>query len=407
MCSLSYQPPVIIAVHIPRFSLLIALLRARRPLDAPVALGPEPGAPQVVGESTAVAEAQGVEPGLRVGEALARCPSLELVVPDPAAVAEEAEVVICRLEELGATVEPGPPGQVCFSADGLLRLHGGLEPLLRRTRAALPVGAGGRVGTGPGRFVAIEAARSSTPDRPLVLDGGEVSEFLAPLPISRLVDDADVSPDLVSTLKDLGITTLGRLAELPVRSVGARLGPAGHRAHQLARGTDDLPLIPRTPPAPLEQRFHFPEPVGARPALRAAARLLLGEVAASARARGRAIRALELRARLEEGGSWSRALTLRDATADPKRLETAALPSLDEVEGSVEELRLRVDASGSLAGHQLAAIRTEDEERSRRAGEAIRQVRTALGDEVILRAVEVEPWSRLPERRWALVPYDN
>jgi hypothetical protein len=34
-------------------------------------------------------------------------------------------------------------------------------------------------------------------------------------------------------------------------------------------------------------------------------------------------------------------------------------------------------------------------------------VRTALGDEVILRAVEVEPWSRLPERRWALVPYDN
>jgi protein ImuB len=398
---------MIVAVHIPRFSLLIALLRARRPLDAPVALGPEPGAPQVVGESTSVAEAQGVEPGLRVGEALARCPSLELVVPDPAAVAEETEEVVCRLEELGAAVEPGPPGQACFSADGLLRLHGGLDPLLRRTRAALPVGAGGRVGAGHGRFVAIQAARESSPDRHLVLHDDEVRELLSPLPVSRLVDDADIQPDLVSTLKNLGITTLGRLADLPAHSVGARLGPAGHRAHRLVQGIDEQPLNPRTPPAPLEQRFHFPEPVGARSALRAAARLLLGEVAASARARGRAIRALELRARLEGGGSWSRALTLRDATADPKRLDTAALPSLDEVEGSVEELRIRVDASGSLAGHQLAAIQTAAEERSRRAGEAIRQVRTALGDEVILRAVEVEPWSRLPERRWALVPYEG
>ncbi len=386
----------------------MALLRARRPLDAPIALGPEPGAPQVVGECTPVAEAQGVEPGLRVGEALARCPALELVVPDPAAVAEEAEGMVRRLEELGAAVEPGPPGQAFFSADGLLRLHGGLDPLLRRTRAALPVGAGGRVGAAPGTFVAIQAARASAPDRQLTLRGGDdVRELLSSLPVARLVDDADVAPELVSTLRDLGITTLGRLSGLPARSVGARLGPAGHRAHRLARGIDDRPLAPRTPPAPLEQRFHFPQPVGARSALRAAARLLLGEIAASARARGRAIRALELRARLEGGGSWSRAMTLRDATADTERLDAAALPSLEEVQGSVEELRVRVDASGSLAGHQLTAIRSAADERSRRAGEAIRQVRAALGDEIILRAVEVEPWSRLPERRWALVPFDS
>jgi len=399
---------MIVTTHIPRFSLLIALLRGRRPMDAPIALGPEPGAPQVVGLCTPAAETQGVEPGLRIGEALARCPSLELVVPDPAAVAEESEQVVRRLEDLGASVEPGPAGQASFSATGLLRMHGGLEPLLRHARGALPVGAGGRTGVAPSRFAAIQAARAAAPGRHLVLaDEEEARALLSPLPTTRLVEDGDVSGKLVATLADLGITTLGRLAALPSGALGARLGREGDRARRLALGQEDRPLRPRVPPAPLERRFPFSDPVGARSALVAAARLMIAEIAASARARGRAIRAVELHVRHEGGGSWSRAFTLREATADPDRLTSAALPALDDVEGAVEELRVRVDASGDLAGHQLTAVRTATEERSRRAGEAVRQVRRSLGDEVILRVVEMESWSRLPERRWALVPYGD
>ena len=38
--------------------------------------------------------------------------------------------------------------------------------------------------------------------------------------------------------------------------------------------------------------------------------------------------------------------------------------------------------------------------------EAARQLRARYGRVPLYRAVEVEPWSRIPERRWALVPYD-
>jgi hypothetical protein len=76
------------------------------------------------------------------------------------------------------------------------------------------------------------------------------------------------------------------------------------------------------------------------------------------------------------------------------------------VSGPVDTLVIRADASGSVAGHQLAVIEPGTVERARRARDAIRQVRTAQGDEAVLRLVELEPWSRLPERRWALVPYD-
>jgi protein ImuB len=72
----------------------------------------------------------------------------------------------------------------------------------------------------------------------------------------------------------------------------------------------------------------------------------------------------------------------------------------------VEALTVRADASGSLGGHQLTVVAAADEERARRVREASRQVRSALGDDALLRPVEIEPGSRLPERRWALVPFE-
>jgi protein ImuB len=396
MCSM------IVAVHVPRLALLVALLRARRPLDAPVALGPDPGSPQVVGLCTPAAEAQGVRPGLRVGEALARCPGLDLVVADPDAAADASERTLERLEGAGFAVEPIGLDSAVFDARGTLRLHGGLDGVLRRVRAALPVGAGGRVGAAPSRFAALQAAHEAASGRPLVLVSEEVAGFLAPLPVARL----PLAPDMVRSLDDLGLRTIGQVADLPRAAALDRLGFPGLEAWRLARGEGDRAPRPRTPPRPLRATIAFPEPVGARPALEAAARLLLGELATAARGRGAALRTLTMRARLADGGSWVRDLALREATADPERLALAALPRLGEISAPVTELWIGGDASGALGGHQLTAIPSPAQERRTRSGEAVRQVRAAKGHEAMLRIVEIEPWSRLPERRWALTPYE-
>jgi protein ImuB len=394
---------LVVATLIPRFSLLIALRRAGRPPDAPVALGPQPGQAQVVGPCTPAAEMAGVHCGLRVSEALARCPTLELVTPDPDAVARAHEEIVARLEEMGAEVEPGEPGQACFHAAGLQRLHGGLDGVLRRTRAALPVGAGGLIGVAPSRFAAVQAARMADARTPLVITADGVATFLAPLPADRLPLD----PATLTALDALGLITMGQVADLPRAAALDRLGFPGLRAWLLARGGDDTPLAPRIPPQPLEASFTFPEPVGARQTLDAAARLLIDQLAAAALGRGCAVRALVMRARLEGGGSWTTSLTLREATADADRLMLAARPRLDEVGAPVESLSIRADASGDLGGRQLALLSVADDERMRRVNEAARQVRSSLGDHALLRAVEIEPWSHLPERRWAMVSLDN
>ena len=149
--------------------------RFRRATETPFNLvleAPELGGVQKVGEVSLSAEAFGVHPGMRLGEALARCPRLVLVPPDPAAVADSWERLLVRLESIGAAVEPERPGVTCFDARGLLRLHGGIEGVLGAARRALRIPA--RLGVAPSRFAAVAAATKARVRRPEIVSGGAV-----------------------------------------------------------------------------------------------------------------------------------------------------------------------------------------------------------------------------------------
>ena len=85
MCSGRTYVPVIACLSIPGLELQAALRRTPALALRPAALAPEAGAEPLLGPVTRAAEAAGVRPGMRLGEALATCPDLVLVEPDPAA----------------------------------------------------------------------------------------------------------------------------------------------------------------------------------------------------------------------------------------------------------------------------------------------------------------------------------
>jgi len=124
----------VVSVLIPRFGLLVALedggadegvMEERcRAMAKPVALAPEPGAAQLVGEVSERAEAMGVRAGMRVGEALSRCPELSLIPPDSERAERSWERVLRRLEGIGAEVESERPGEAFFEAASERRLEG-------------------------------------------------------------------------------------------------------------------------------------------------------------------------------------------------------------------------------------------------------------------------------------------
>ena len=181
-------PRVIACALIPRFALLSIMGERRALLTRPLALAPEPGGPQVIGETSGPAEAFGVRAGMRLGEALARCPELALVPPDPERAEAAWEEALRRLEAIGAAVEPGRPGEAFFEAAGLRGLWGGsLEGVLRRARKA--VGPSVRLGAGQTRLCAYAAARRSRPRRaPVIVPEAMTRAFLAPLPVGLLRD---------------------------------------------------------------------------------------------------------------------------------------------------------------------------------------------------------------------------
>jgi len=428
MCS-----PVVVCVLVPRFALLAALGDRGALLAQPVALAPEAGREQMVGEVSAPAEAFGVVAGMRLGEALSRCPELRLVPPDPEGVRGLWHEVLDRIERIGGAPESECAGAAFFEADGLRGIHGGdLGGVLAATRRSLdssrraksePIKDAGRspwwakgeaedaegrsfsarLGAGPARFAAYCAAREARPRRaPVVIEQRDATHFLAQLPAALLRSRPELGA-LPDVLDRLGVHTLGELAALPSRAVAERFGHPGLLALDLAHGRD-TPLEPRRPPEPVSERIDLPEAASGQQ-LERALEMLIARVLARRERRGRSLRALAVSARFVAGGTWRQATTLRSASADPERIRLALGGKLAELPSPAESLALEVEAFGPPAQDQGRLIDEQGAARRARLGEAVRQARQAAGEGAALRVLDVDPESRLPERRSVLAPF--
>jgi protein ImuB len=422
------RSPMVVCVLYPRFELLAALGDRRALVAEPVALAPEAGREQVVGEVSAPAEAFGVVRGMRLGEAMSRCPALRLVPPDPEGVRSLWHAVLDRLEAIGAAVESDTAGAAFFESAGLRGLHGGdLAGVLAATSRAL--GPGARLGAAPCRFAAHAAALQAkarrrpstaggalrgtaggtlrgtaggTPRGTVVVAAEAARDFLAPLPVALLRTRPELQA-LPEVFERLGIRTLGEVAALPSRAVAERFGHPGLLALDLACGRD-TPLAPRRPPEPVVERLDLPEAASGQQ-LERALELLLARVLARRERRGRALRGLAVSARFVAGGTWRTAVVLRQASADPERIRLALAPRLADLPAPAESLALEVEAFGPPAQDQGRLLDEAAAVRRARLGEAVRQARQAAGSEAALKVLDVDPGSRIPERRAVLAPF--
>jgi len=393
---------MIACLSIPGFELKAAL-RTRPSLELrPAALAPEPGGEPLVGPVTAAAEAAGVRPQMRLGEALATCPQLVLVDPDPAAAEQAWEELIRSLEDAGFAVDPAALGVAYFETRGVERLYGGLDGALRRALAAVGPNWDARIGVAGRRFAALAAASVARGGQLLVVRDEEVGNFLAPLPLDLL----PLEPQRSAELAALGVRRLGQLAGLPGGAVAERLGPDGRRAWSLARGGAAARVRGRRPPAELVESLEFPEAVGNELTLRRALGALVETALARPERRDRFIRKVALAARLVGGGSWRRSLTLREPSTDAERIRIALAPRLAELPAPVVELRLELVELTEPSGHQLELLAAGAEDRTR-LREGLRQVRASTGTGSVCTVVEVAPWSRIPETRALFVPRDD
>jgi DNA polymerase-4/protein ImuB len=361
---------------------------------------------------SSLARHAGVKPGMTVSQAIGLCPTLRLIEPDPVHYDDCFSRLLAALNEVSPVVEPGELGLAYLGCDGLEGIYGGpakvVEAIRRTSHAA-------RVGCGLGKFTAWVAASRAKPGEAVIVPGGAEQKFLASQPISVLPLDSDTH----RRLRQLGIRTLGALAALPEEAVTAQFGALGRRLWRLAAGRIAEPVAGRVAPEPIVAALTFFTPVGERELLAHALDQLIARALKHPRRIGWRVHAVRLRADMESGQmdsstnrSWVVNVLLKDPTADGARIAAPLKTRLEQSPptGGVE--RLVLEFTAFAPGTTELQLFARDAQAAARAGQqralrhAAREVRMRVKRAVLYHVIEVQPWSRLPERRYALIDFE-
>ena len=387
----------IACVHVPRFAVEVERQR-RNDLATRLTLIGD-GA---VFDCSLGAEASGVKRGMRMSEAIGLCHRAVVLPPDLPHYQRRFDEVLDFLQGYSPAVEAGELGSAYLSLDGLAVEP---EPFADKVIASLHrrFGFMASVGVAIGKFTAQVAAQTTRPGLAKIVPPEGVAAFLVPLPIGHLT----MSESMRWRLSLLGLHTMGDIARLPLGAFQQQFGSEGRRCWELARGIDHEPLVPRVKEETVVRRLQLPAAAVSLEAVLIGVERLVYAAYASPDRRGRWVRKAVVRATLDGGGSWELVVPFREALADPKDAWFAIKSAIARrpPERPVEELEVELVGLSGESGKQASMLEGKGK-LWRQVEEAARQLRAQQGRAPIGKVVEVEPWSRIPERRAALVEFD-
>jgi nucleotidyltransferase/DNA polymerase involved in DNA repair len=415
--------------YVEEFAVAIARRDDPRLRKRPVVIG---GSPEehvaVTGCSREAAEA-GVAVGMPLRRALALCPSAVFLPLQEGAIRAEWTCLTDLLCLYSPTVEAITPGHAHFDVRGLAKMAGLDEETWvadlhesASSNSGLPV----RLAAADTVFAAHAAAitlnsrfeihdsrlneserkRGRSKEDPVqswvVVPEGLSREYLGTLPVEVL----PLPPQMHQKLRRFGLNWLGQVAELPFSAMQAQFGHDGARAWELANGRDHSAIVPRREEVRITEALDLPAPTALSEPLVVGTRALLQKALQRHEVRGQSLRRLDWKLGLESGEQLTRRTVFREPTNDAARMLFALKAKIERLQLPAAAVSLEVTLSGlcSEYGHQ-SNLWPIGPRRRRELVEAIEQLNTREGDPQVFRIVEVQPWSRIPERQLALVAF--
>ncbi len=343
-------------------------------------------------------EIEGVLPGMPLAEALSRNKGALIIEPDTAHYEVAFGKILKALEERCPDVEDDGLGRAYVGIWGLEGLYGD-DARVVQTLANAVRQYDLRIGVGDNKWLSYVAAVQSKPGSGRKVSG-DPGRFLSQLEVDTLPVDYRV----VQRLHSFGLHHLGDVAGLPEGALQAQFGPEGNLAWQLANGFDSRPLVSRRSEEIVSDYLMFPDATVSMPTIVSGIESLLSLAYARPQLARRYARQAVLESKVFRRSPW----TMRTAFKDPAGSKHQALfgikAKLDTVEipGPLEDLRITLSGLTGEAGRQ-ESMWTEVK-RSQQMQDAISQLQARLGmAPPIYKVRELEPWSRIPERRHALV----
>jgi protein ImuB len=268
---------------------------------------------------------------------------------------------------------------------GTERLFGPPEALAKNLlRCVKALGVMACVAVSSNFYAAMALAKGMSPQTAVrIVPAGEESAALAPLPVGVL----ELSEEQAETFSLWGIRTLEMLANLPEKDLIARMGQAGKRLRQLARGEMPHLFQPVESAFALEERMELDSPVELLDSLLFVAGVMLEQLIFRATARVLALASVSITLTLEGGATHSR--TVRPALPTNDKQVWIKLLHLDleahPPQAAILALALAAEP-GDTSKVQLGMFSPQLPEPAR-LDVTLARIRAIVGEECVGRAV--------------------
>jgi DNA polymerase-4/protein ImuB len=296
-------------------------------------------------------------------------------------------------------VEGAELGCVYIGVDGLQFIYPDDESLIDAVFRAVPDVFAPQVGMAGNKFLAYLTAYRCPPGGRQILTG-DIESCLKELPCDVL----PVSVRSKEKLRQFGLHTLGQVAALHPGPLLSQFGTEGKKIHNLARGYDDTPLYPRMMEEVIEESTTLSSVTVSLESILVSLQELLSRVFAQISRVGLGVRSLTIWTRTWNAEQWERTVRFKEPAMDIKTVINRIKWVMEEYPqpGPVEQIGLDISCLGYPSGRQNSLFR--EIRSSDHLMEDIHQLELRLGSVQVYQVKEMEPWSRIPERRYVLAP---
>jgi len=362
-------------------------------------------------------ELKNIYRGMPVQQALALNRNIKIIDGDLPYYRNVFDDLLNALELISPQVEGSEPGCAYLGLDGLQSIYPDNETLVTQIKKAISDSINNqsgysalnkniahftcKLGIAEGKFPAYLAALYSRP--------GECQDKTGADNIRSFLEDIDcnvlpISAKSKSKLHEFGISTLGQIAVLDPGPLQAQFGPEGKTILELARGHDDTPLYSRTTQEIIEESTMLSPVTVSLEAILLGVESLLFRPLSDGRLKKRGISSMVIWTKRWGTGYWEQDIHFKEPAADIKSALLRIKPVLENCPqpGPVEQLGIRLTGLAYRTGKQkslFSDVRARDH-----LLDDIKQLEDRMGRPQVFKIKEVEPWSRIPERRFALTP---
>lgn len=366
-------------LHVDLDCFYVSVERRRDPalIGLPVVVGGA-GGRGVVLSCSYEARAQGVRNGMPSVRAKRLCPDAVFVSPEFSSYAESSKRFRTILDSFTPKVQTISLDEAFCDVSGAHLLLGSSSEIAHaiRARTSDELGLSASVGGGPSKLVAKVASRACKPDGVLLVD--DPVAFLHPLPIEELWGVGEAT---ATTLRSIGIRTIGDLAQMPRAALRGAVGvaSAGH-LHTVAWGIDPSPVEGHEPSKSVGAEETFERDLDDEDALAAELLRLCDRVASRLVDAQMRARTITVKIRTADFNTYTRSATIRVPTSDVWTIFHTARGAYDAFRRGRRSIRLLgVTGSGLIEGPLPQQLTLEPQPPYAEAEAALSKVRKRFG----------------------------